>query len=223
MLRLNRYATSDILTPLWAKYSPWMLISSPWILSWGLSQTVSNRWHWKWSSFHSQCSWGTPWTGLKQIKMLNTCTILWLRLWKDLSGWGVCFPSKDDLNDFKFNQAYMNWLMPIEAVCDPAVEQGWHAHHKCMISDMKFLDWVQAWCTHNHMLRTCFMLKPFILDVSSLAYKKQFEFWKSQLAFLGPCNYSCDHLHAGLCAIPSCLLPSDGQWAQAHSPLPSPC
>src|SRR5882724_10770189 len=79
----------------------------------------------------------------------------------------VCFPSKDDLNDFKFNQAYMNWLMPIEAVCDPAVEQGWHAHHKCMISDMKFLDWVQAWCTHNHMLRTCFMLKPFILDVSS--------------------------------------------------------
>jgi len=81
----------------------------------------------------------------------------------------TCFPSEDNLKDFEFNQAYMNWLTLIEVVSDLAVEQGWHAHHKCMLSDHEFLGWVQAWCTHNHMLRTHFMLKPFILHVSSLA------------------------------------------------------
>jgi len=45
------------------------------------------------------------------------------------------FPTEDELSDFEFGQAYMNWLTLIEAVSDPIVEQGWHVHHKCMVSD----------------------------------------------------------------------------------------
>jgi len=43
------------------------------------------------------------------------------------------FPTEDDLSDFKFGKAYMNWLTLIEAVPEPVVESGWHAHHKHMV------------------------------------------------------------------------------------------
>jgi len=55
------------------------------------------------------------------------------------------FPTEDDLSDFKFGKAYTNWLTLIEAVSDPVVEAGWHAHHKHMVSDQGFQDWAQAW------------------------------------------------------------------------------
>ena len=72
------------------------------------------------------------------------------------------FCPEDKLNDFKFSQAYTNWLSLIETVSDPIVEQGWHMHHKRMTMDHEFLDWAPAWKTHGHLLCTHFMLKPFV-------------------------------------------------------------
>ena len=34
-------------------------------------------------------------------------------------------PTEDQLNDFKFSQAYTNWFTLIKTVSDPVVEQGW--------------------------------------------------------------------------------------------------
>src|SRR5882672_1720256 len=61
-----------------------------------------------------------------------------------------------------------------------------------MIADQEFLIWAQAWCVHDHMLRTCFMVKPFVLDPSSAAYEKQFEKCKLNQALLGSRPSSCD-------------------------------
>jgi len=107
------------------------------------------------------------------------------------------FPAEDDFSDFKFGQAYTNWLMLIETVADPVVEQGWHAHHKHMVSDRGFQDWVQAWCAHNHLLHSQFMLKPFILDVLNPAYEKQFEWCKLDQALLSNCTNSHDYMRPG--------------------------
>src|SRR5467141_199934 len=84
------------------------------------------------------------------------------------------FCTEDDLNDFEFGQAYTNWLTLIEMVSDPVVEHGRCTHHKRMTMDQEFLDWAPAWCAHDQLLHTHFMLKPFILDPSSPIYKKQF-------------------------------------------------
>jgi len=104
------------------------------------------------------------------------------------------FPAKDELNDFKFGQAYTNWLTLIETVSDPVVESGWHTHHKCMTSDREFLDWAPAWHTHDQMLCTHFMLKPFILDPCSTLYEKQFERCKLNQALLGALGSSRDYM-----------------------------
>ena len=45
------------------------------------------------------------------------------------------FPTEDELSNFEFGQAYTNWLTLIKMVLDPMIEQGWHAHHKRMVSD----------------------------------------------------------------------------------------
>jgi len=37
------------------------------------------------------------------------------------------------------------------------------------------MEWAQAWHAHDCMLRSRFMLKPFILDVTASAYEKQLE------------------------------------------------
>ena len=96
------------------------------------------------------------------------------------------FPAEDKLNDFEFGQAYTwCWLTLIETVSDPLVESGWQVHHKHMTSDWEFLDWAPAWHTHDRMLRTHFMLRPFILDPSSTFYEKQFECCKLNQALLG--------------------------------------
>ena len=84
------------------------------------------------------------------------------------------FPPEDDLNHFKFGQAYTNWLTLMETVSDSIVEQGWNMHHKCMIADREFLILAQAWHIHNHILHTRFMVKPFVWDPMSFTYKKQF-------------------------------------------------
>jgi len=85
------------------------------------------------------------------------------------------FPTEDQLSNFKFGQAYTNWLTLIETVLDPIVEQGWHAHHKHMVSDRGFVEWAHAWRSHYWMLCSRFMLKPFILDVTNSMYEKQLE------------------------------------------------
>jgi|SRR5882724_10271003 len=86
------------------------------------------------------------------------------------------FSSEDTLSDFGFDQAYTNCLMLVKTVPDPIVEQGWCVHHKHIISDREYHNWAHPWHTHDKMVRTCFMLKPFILDVTSHAYEKHFEF-----------------------------------------------
>src|SRR5882724_13405328 len=83
------------------------------------------------------------------------------------------FPTEDELSDFEFGQAYTNWLTLIETVLDPMIEQGWHRHHKRMVSNRGFQDSVQAWHAHDCLLCSCLMLKPFILDASGTAYEKQ--------------------------------------------------
>ena len=50
---------------------------------------------------------------------------------------------------------------------------------------------------HDHLLHSCFMLKPFIVDVLSPAYGKQFEHCKLDQALLGTCTASCDYMHPG--------------------------
>jgi len=55
--------------------------------------------------------------------------------------------------DFKFNQAYTNWLTLIET-SDLAVEQGWRAHQKHMVSDRGFIEWAQTWCVHDRLLQS---------------------------------------------------------------------
>ena len=81
--------------------------------------------------------------------MLTTLTLNNIEMNQDVKykhityGSGMCktfldeaaFPTEDELSDFEFGQAYMNWLTFIEAVSDPIVEQGWHVDHKCMVSD----------------------------------------------------------------------------------------
>ena len=62
-----------------------------------------------------------------------------------------CFSSEDDLNYFEFSQAYTNLITLIEMVSDPIMAHRWQAHPKHMISDREFLDWVQAWCAHDHL------------------------------------------------------------------------
>jgi len=39
------------------------------------------------------------------------------------------FLTEDDLDNFEFGQAYTNWLMLIEAILDPIIEQGWCKNH----------------------------------------------------------------------------------------------
>ena len=68
-------------------------------------------------------------------------------------------------------------------------------HPKCIILDREFLFWAQAWCTHDGLLCTQFMLKPFILDMSSQPYEKQFKHCKLNQALLGSCNLSHDYMH----------------------------
>ena len=70
-------------------------------------------------------------------------------------------------------------------VLDPMIEQGWCAHHKRMVSDRGFQDCVQAWHAHDQLLHSWSMLKPFILDTSGAAYKKQFEQYKLDQGLLG--------------------------------------
>jgi len=62
------------------------------------------------------------------------------------------FPTEDELSDFEFGQAYTNWLTLIEIGSDPVIEQGWRVHHKRLVSDRGFQDWVQAWHTHDCLL-----------------------------------------------------------------------
>jgi len=75
------------------------------------------------------------------------------------------FPVEDHITDFELNQAYTNWLTLIEMFSDPAMEQGWHAHHKCMVSDRGFIKWAQAWHVHNHLLHSQFMQKPLMSSI----------------------------------------------------------
>jgi len=77
------------------------------------------------------------------------------------------FPTEDDLSDFKFGKAYMNWLTLIEAVPEPVVDLvGMLTTNTWFRSG--FQDWAQARQVHDHLLHSFFMLKPFILDISTL-------------------------------------------------------
>jgi len=107
------------------------------------------------------------------------------------------FPVEDQLTDFEFNQAYTNWLMLIETVSDPAMEQGWHAPHKCMVSDRGFVKWAQAWHVHDHLLCSQFMQKPFILDGANPAYKKQLKCCKLDQALQCMHGESHEYMHLG--------------------------
>jgi len=85
------------------------------------------------------------------------------------------FLTEDQLSDFEFSQAYINWLTLIKTVLDPVVEQGWHGHHKHMVLDRGFMEWAQVWHSDDCMLCSRFMLKSFILDVTNSVYEKQLE------------------------------------------------
>src|SRR5882672_5595073 len=64
------------------------------------------------------------------------------------------------------------------------------------------------------------MLKPFILDISSLAYKKQFEHCKMKQALLGTSRSSHDPFPSGSHAQDPSFPPSHPHFQQANS-LPS--
>jgi len=97
----------------------------------------------------------------------------------------TAFVAEDTLSDFEFGQAYTNWLTLIKSVSDPVIEQGWHAHHRRMVSERGFQDWEQAWCAHDQLLHSQFMLKPCFLDPSSTTYEKQFHCCKMDQALIG--------------------------------------
>jgi len=95
------------------------------------------------------------------------------------------FSPEDSLNDFEFGQAYTNWLTLIETVSDPMVELGWCMHHKRMTVVHEFLDWEPAWWTHDCLLHTHFMLKPFIWTLTVLYMRSNLNACKLNQALLG--------------------------------------
>ena len=113
----------------------------------------------------------------------------------------AAFMSEDELSDFELSQAYTNWLTLIEVVSDPIIEQDWHSHHKRMVLDRGFQDWVPAWHTHDRLLRSRFMLKPLILDPSSTTYENQLEQSKLDQALQGSHRSPHDYLHPGSCGM----------------------
>jgi len=122
--------------------------------------------------------------------------------------WIASFPTEDQLSDFQFGQAYTNWLTLIKTVSDSIVEQGWCAHHKCIALDRGFMEWEQAWCSHDPMLRSGFMLKPFILDVTNSAYEKQLERCKPNQALQWGCGEPHDYVCSGSQAADTSKVPS---------------
>jgi len=91
-----------------------------------------------------------------------------------------------------------------------------------MTSDREFLDWAPAWRAHDCLLRTRFMLKPFILDPFSAIYQKQFKQCKLNQALLGMRGSAHDYM----CSPSQCYdVPkpaSDKQRHQASSLPTSP-
>jgi len=109
----------------------------------------------------------------------------------------TAFVAEDKLSDFEFVQAYTNWFTLIDMVSDPVNEQGWHMHHKRMVSDRGLQDWAQSWCAHDQLLHSQFMLKLFIIYPSSATYKKQFKYCKLDQALLGVCGSPHGYMHPG--------------------------
>ena len=110
----------------------------------------------------------------------------------------TAFVAEDSLSDFEFGQAYTNWLTLIKSVSDPVIEKGWHMHHKWRVLDSGFQDWAQAWCAHDWLLHSQFMLKPFILDPSSATNEKQFEHCKLDQAWICFCGSLDYYMWTGL-------------------------
>src|SRR5882672_1252948 len=63
-----------------------------------------------------------------------------------------------------------------------------------MSADREFLDWAPAWHSHDRLLCSCFMLKPFIIDPSSAIYEKQFERCKLNQALLSSRQSPSDYM-----------------------------
>ena len=76
---------------------------------------------------------------------------------------------------------------------------------------------------HDHLLHSFFMLKPFILDISSPAYKKQFEHCKLDQALLISCTPSPDYMCPGPCRHDSLKHPTDLHNNDSEPSSASPC
>src|SRR5882672_12804756 len=91
-----------------------------------------------------------------------------------------------------------------------------------MVSDRGFIDWSQACHAHDHLLHSRFMLKPFVLDVSSPAYEKQFEHCKLDQALLGNNGRPRDYMRPGSHPSDASNSPADLQHHESDSRASSP-
>jgi len=93
------------------------------------------------------------------------------------------FPDELSLNESEFWQAYRTWLVIIDMISDLRVAASWKAHHSRMITDTSFSTWFQAWHEHDRLLRSQFVLTPFIVLPDSMEYHTQFEQCRNDQAY----------------------------------------
>ena len=105
---------------------------------------------------------------------------------------------------------------------DPTVEKGWRDHHKRMSTDREFLDWAPTWRSHDRLLCSHFMLKPFILDPSSAIYEKQFERCKLNQASLSSRRSSSEYMRSASGSSDTLKVPSSNLHPHASSLPNSP-
>jgi len=85
------------------------------------------------------------------------------------------FPDKLSLTEPEFWQAYRNWLLIINVIADSWVAASWKVHHSQMMTDMSFSIWFHAWCKHDRLLSSQFVLTPFVMLPDSMEYCTQFK------------------------------------------------
>ena len=85
------------------------------------------------------------------------------------------FPTEATLSDFDYMQAHRHWTDLIKATMQTAIYEGWKAHHEQMVGDEHLRTSARAWRKHDRNLRAQFMIRPYIIDPTSVIYNQQYE------------------------------------------------
>ena len=88
---------------------------------------------------------------------------------------GTVFPTEATLSDFDYMQAHQHWTELIKVTMQTAIYEGWKAHHEQMVSDEHLRTSAQAWRRHNWNLHAQFMIRPYIINPTSVIYNQQYK------------------------------------------------